>query len=157
VIDLSSSSEEEEFFADTSWDEDFTRRLSGDLNHDILEPPVMARLSSLATLTNRRSCVRRPPPMTLLCLLLLRSLRLHLPSPPMLMKTHGKSNMIIVMILLLIGTWAKAVAAETKPAHHRLPCQEWCLVQACFKENYVLHCYHVSSFVQRSGDDDAKS
>jgi hypothetical protein len=43
VIDLSSSSDEEDFFADTSCDEDFTRWLFGDLNLDILGHPAMAR------------------------------------------------------------------------------------------------------------------
>jgi hypothetical protein len=38
MVDLGSSSDEEDFFADTSWDEELTRKLFGDLNHDILEP-----------------------------------------------------------------------------------------------------------------------
>jgi hypothetical protein len=37
VIELSSSSDEEDFFTDTSWDAEFTRRLFGDLN--LLGPP----------------------------------------------------------------------------------------------------------------------
>jgi hypothetical protein len=36
VVDLSSSSDEEGLIADVSQDEEFTRRISGDLNHDIL-------------------------------------------------------------------------------------------------------------------------
>jgi hypothetical protein len=39
VIELSSSSNEEDFFTDTSWDAEFARRLFGDLNHDLLGPP----------------------------------------------------------------------------------------------------------------------
>jgi hypothetical protein len=39
VIDLSSSSDEEDFVADTSRDEDFPKRLFGDLNHDVPRPP----------------------------------------------------------------------------------------------------------------------
>jgi hypothetical protein len=39
VIELSSSSNEEDFFADTSQDAEFARRLFGDLNHDLLGPP----------------------------------------------------------------------------------------------------------------------
>jgi hypothetical protein len=38
VIDLSSSSDEEDFFADTSRDEEFIRHLFGDLNRDLLGP-----------------------------------------------------------------------------------------------------------------------
>jgi hypothetical protein len=37
VIDLSLSSDEENFIADTSRGTEFTRKLFGDLNHDILE------------------------------------------------------------------------------------------------------------------------
>jgi hypothetical protein len=36
VVDLSSSEEEENFFPNTSWDEELARRLFGDLNHDVL-------------------------------------------------------------------------------------------------------------------------
>jgi hypothetical protein len=39
VVDLALSSGEEEFIADTSRDEEFTRKLFGDLNRDILGPP----------------------------------------------------------------------------------------------------------------------
>jgi hypothetical protein len=39
VVDLSSSSNEGDLITDISQDEEFTRRLFGDLNHDVLEPP----------------------------------------------------------------------------------------------------------------------
>jgi hypothetical protein len=39
MVDLASSLGEEDFFADTSWDEELARKLFGDLNRDILEPP----------------------------------------------------------------------------------------------------------------------
>jgi hypothetical protein len=39
VVDLSSSSDEEGLIPDTSRDEDFARRLFGDLNRDVLRPP----------------------------------------------------------------------------------------------------------------------
>jgi hypothetical protein len=39
VIDLSSSSDEENFIADTSRDFEFAQRLYGELNHDLLGPP----------------------------------------------------------------------------------------------------------------------
>jgi hypothetical protein len=38
-VDLSSSSDEEGLIANTSRDEEFTRRLFGDLNCDVLGPP----------------------------------------------------------------------------------------------------------------------
>jgi hypothetical protein len=39
MIDLSLSSDEENFIADTSHDVEFARKLFGDLNRDILRPP----------------------------------------------------------------------------------------------------------------------
>jgi hypothetical protein len=39
VVDLSSSSDEEGLIIGVSWDEEFTRRLFGDLNCDISRPP----------------------------------------------------------------------------------------------------------------------
>jgi hypothetical protein len=39
MVDLASSSGEEDFFADTSWDEELARKIFGDLNRDILRPP----------------------------------------------------------------------------------------------------------------------
>jgi hypothetical protein len=39
VIELSSSSNEEDFFADIAWDVEFTKRLFGDLNCNLLRPP----------------------------------------------------------------------------------------------------------------------
>jgi hypothetical protein len=41
---------------------------------------------------------------------------------------------------------------KTKPVCLRLPRQERRSWQACFKESYVQHCYHSSSFVKRSWD-----
>jgi hypothetical protein len=38
MIDLSLSSDEENFIADTSCDTEFTKKLFGDLNRDILGP-----------------------------------------------------------------------------------------------------------------------
>jgi hypothetical protein len=39
VVYLSSSSDEGDLIADVSWDEEFARRLFGDLNRDVLGPP----------------------------------------------------------------------------------------------------------------------
>jgi hypothetical protein len=44
VIDLSSSSDEEYFIADTLKDAEFARRLFGDLNCDVLGPPDDAKV-----------------------------------------------------------------------------------------------------------------
>jgi hypothetical protein len=39
VVDLSLSSDEGDLIADVSWDEEFTRRLFGNLNRDFMGPP----------------------------------------------------------------------------------------------------------------------
>jgi hypothetical protein len=39
MIELSSSSHEEDFFANVSRDAEFAKRLFGELNHDLLGPP----------------------------------------------------------------------------------------------------------------------
>jgi hypothetical protein len=39
VVDLSSSSDGKGLILDTSWDEEFAKRLFGDLNHSVLGPP----------------------------------------------------------------------------------------------------------------------
>jgi hypothetical protein len=39
VVYLSSSSDEEGLIADVSWDEEFIRKLFGDINCDVLGPP----------------------------------------------------------------------------------------------------------------------
>jgi hypothetical protein len=44
VIELSSSSDEEDFFADTAWDTEFTRQLFCDLNRDLLGPSVNGKV-----------------------------------------------------------------------------------------------------------------
>jgi hypothetical protein len=60
VVDLSSSSDEEGLIPDTSWDEEFTKRLFGDLNRDVLGRPAMARSSSSVTsMKKKRRCARR--------------------------------------------------------------------------------------------------
>jgi hypothetical protein len=107
VIDLSSSSDEEESFADTFHDFEFAQRLYGKLNCDFLGPPGddkiiilsdsdekkrrHARRSLLAPkmrlLLLQSTQFQPPPPMT--PALLLRSLRLQLPLLPMPMKTLG--------------------------------------------------------------------
>jgi hypothetical protein len=47
-VDLTSSSGEEDFFADTSRDEELARKLFGDLNHDILRPPGDSKIIVLS-------------------------------------------------------------------------------------------------------------
>jgi hypothetical protein len=48
IVDLASSSGEEDFFADTSWDEELARKPFGDLNRDILRPPSDGKIIVLS-------------------------------------------------------------------------------------------------------------
>jgi hypothetical protein len=48
MVDLASSSGEEDFFADTSRDEELARKLFGDLNRDILGPPSDGKIIILS-------------------------------------------------------------------------------------------------------------
>jgi hypothetical protein len=91
MIDLSFSSEEQNFIVDTSHDAKFARKLFGDLNHNILGPPAMARSSSSTTpMKKRRHRMRRWPAPNSWLLLLLSTQR-QLP-PPLPMMPCGVEN-----------------------------------------------------------------
>jgi hypothetical protein len=47
-VDLSSSSSEEGLIADVSWDEEFARRLFGDLDRNVLGPPSDGKIIILS-------------------------------------------------------------------------------------------------------------
>jgi hypothetical protein len=115
VIDLSSSSDEEDSFIDTSCDFEFVQRLYGELNCDLLGPPGDGKVIILNDFDEekrrrlRRSLpvpkmrllllqsTRSQPPPPMIPALRLRSLRLQLPLLPMTMKTQGWCQMIVVM------------------------------------------------------------
>jgi hypothetical protein len=48
VVDLSSSSDEEDLIVDVSRDEEFDRRLFGNLNHNVLGPPSDCKIIILS-------------------------------------------------------------------------------------------------------------
>jgi hypothetical protein len=48
VVDLSSSSDEEGLIPDTTWDEEFAKRLFSDLNRDVLGPPSDSKVIVLS-------------------------------------------------------------------------------------------------------------
>jgi hypothetical protein len=84
VVDLSSPSDEEYLIVHVSRDEEFTRRLFGDLNRDILGPPDDDKIIISATpkkKKKKRACVRRRPPTLKLRHLLLQGPR---PQSPLL-------------------------------------------------------------------------
>jgi hypothetical protein len=71
VVDLFSSFDEGDLIANVLWDEEFARKLFGDLNRDILGPLTTTRSSSSTTLMKKRRCARRRPPTSKLHHLLL--------------------------------------------------------------------------------------
>jgi hypothetical protein len=58
VIDLSSSSDDEDFIADTSQDFEFTQRLYGKLNRDLLGPPGDSKVIILSDSNEEREEAR---------------------------------------------------------------------------------------------------
>jgi hypothetical protein len=111
VIDLSSSSNEEDLIAATSHDFEFVQILFGELNCVVLGRSVTVRLSSSATLMKR------------IRLLLLQS-TLPQPPPSTSMTPLRGQKMIIVMIRTPIRRLAVTTATEMTSVSLRLPCQE---------------------------------
>jgi hypothetical protein len=135
VVDLSSSSDVEGLIPDTSHDEEFTRRIFGDINCDVLRLLSDGNIIILSD-SNEEEEVREedvvdakvaPSSAT--------SSRPHLPSSLTPMKIPRGCKTIIVMVLPLIGKEAMAATTETRLVHLRLPRQGGACREACFKEN----------------------
>jgi hypothetical protein len=89
MIDLSISSDEENFIADTSRDAEFARKLFGDLNRDILGPSGDGKVIILddSNEERRRQMRRQSTPNSRLLLLL--STEHQLPLPLLMMPLRG--------------------------------------------------------------------
>jgi hypothetical protein len=155
VVDLSSSSDEKCLIPGISLEEEFAKKLFGDLNRDVLGHPVTARSSSSSTLMKKKRRVRRMPPTPKPHLLLLQGPRPQSLTP---MKLSRGCKTIIVMILPRSrdGRWRQrwrqgrvALGCRAKVAPVRR--------HASRRTSRALHCYSISSFVERSGDGDAES
>jgi hypothetical protein len=123
VVDLSSSSDVEGLIPDTSHDEEFTRRIFGDINCDVLRLLSDGNIIILSD-SNEEEEVREeddvdakaaPSSAT--------SSQPHLPSSLTPMKIPRGCKTIIVMVLPLIGKEAMAATTETRLVHLRLPRQ----------------------------------
>jgi hypothetical protein len=121
--------------------------------------PVMTKSSSSTTLMRKkRRYARRITSVPKLHLLLLQGSQPQPPPPLTPMKHPGGCKKIIVVIAPPIGKLMVAATTETKPVYLRLPHQGGaCGRRASRRTSMVLSCYSISSFVQRSEDDDAKS
>jgi hypothetical protein len=124
VVDLSSSSDEEGLIIDTSCDEKFTKRLFGDLNHNVLGLPGDGKIIILSESDKEeeeeheeKTVGTKAAPSS--------AAR----SPTSTSSTNADDaprgrKMIIVMITPPIGRLMVAAMAETKPVCLRLLCQE---------------------------------
>jgi hypothetical protein len=86
VVDLSLSSDEGDLIADVSWDEEFARRLFGELNHDLLGLLGDGKIIILSDSDEKkRRCTGRRSPTPKLHHLLLQDPCPQPPPPMMLM------------------------------------------------------------------------
>jgi hypothetical protein len=123
VVDLSPSSDEEGLISNTSRDEEFTKRLFGDLNHNVLGPPDNGNIIILSDSDEEEEVreedaanVEAVPSST-------AGVPASMPPPPMPMRISRGCKMIIVMILRLIKRQVMVAVAETRLVRLRLPQQ----------------------------------
>jgi hypothetical protein len=98
VVDLTFN-DEDNAFSDTSQDEEFTRRLFGDLNNGHLGLPSDGKVIILNDSDEEEEVREETATNTEAAPLLLSGPRLQLPPPPTLMKIPKGCKMIIVMVL----------------------------------------------------------
>jgi hypothetical protein len=123
MIDLSSSSDEENVIVDTSCDAELAKNFFGDLNRDILGHLVTARSSSSMILMMKpRHWWRRLPASTLRQLLLPPTRHQVLPLAPMMLLQGRRS--VIVMIRGPIRRLMVATVADVEPTSLSLLRQE---------------------------------
>jgi hypothetical protein len=115
MIDLSLSSDEENFIADTSRDVEFTNKLFGDLNHDILGLPGDGKVIVLDDFDEEKEAQKEK---TIGTKLMTTSAAVNPPSPTMLL--CGRKA-IIAMIRDLIKRLAMVMTTEVAPVSLRPP------------------------------------
>jgi hypothetical protein len=117
VIDLSSSSDEEDLMAATPRDFEFVQRLFGELNNTVLWPLVYDKIIVLNGSDEEEVCEEK------MQLFLLQSTLPQPPPPTPMMPLWGPKT-IIVMINAPIKRLAVTTAVEMTPVSLRLPRQE---------------------------------
>jgi hypothetical protein len=121
VVELSSSSDEEGFFAVTARDAEFAKLLFNDLNHDLLGPPGNGKVIVISDSDDEEEEREETTADVEVAPSVAGKFSTPASSAPLLMKTWGKCKMIIVMILPLTKTQERAVVAETNLGCLRLP------------------------------------
>jgi hypothetical protein len=122
MVDLASSSGEEDFFTDTSRDEELARKLFGDLNRDILGPPGDGKIIVLSDSNDEDEAhedaavnAETAPPSVV-----------NSAVTPVSASDAMKHPMGCKMIVVTVGT---------RPVHLRLPRQDNVYREACLKES----------------------
>jgi hypothetical protein len=125
-VDLASSSGEEDFFADTSRDEELARKLFGDLNRDILGPPGDGKIIVLSDSDDEDEAhedaavnAEAAPPSAV-----------NSADTPTSAPDADETPDGCKMIILTVGT---------RPVCLRLPRQDNAYREACFKESLHDH------------------
>jgi hypothetical protein len=135
MVDLSSSLDEEDLIPDTSWDEEFTKKIFSDLNRDVLGPPDDGNIIIL-TDSDEEEDVRKED-VTNIEVMPSSTARI-LASTASTADTDEAPRgykMIIVVIAPPIRKLTVAATVEMKLIRLRLPCQGDTCREACFKEN----------------------
>jgi hypothetical protein len=157
VVDLSSSSDERDLITDVSWDEEFARRLFGDLNRNVLGPLGDGKIIVLSD-SNEEEEVheKNTADAEAVASSIVRSLASTAYADADDIPTGVK--MIIMMTTPPIRRLMAATVVETIPGCLRLLRQEGAWGRRASRRiSMVWHCYHFFSLVKRSWDDNAKS
>jgi hypothetical protein len=119
MVDLASPSGKEDFFADTSRDEELARKLFGDLNRDILGPPDNGKIIVLSDFDDEDEAhedatinTEAAPPSAV-----------NSPVTPASASDADETPDGCKMIVVTVGT---------RPVHLRLPRQDNAYREACF-------------------------
>jgi hypothetical protein len=146
VIELSSPSDEEDFIPDTSRDFEFAQRLYGELNRSHLALLDDGKIIILSDSDEEKEEVHEEKSTGVEAAATSVAV-----NPASTASTddapEGAKNDNSEMIRGPIKRLVVGTATEMTLMRLRLPRQERCLRQACFKESYAQHCYPTSSFV----------
>jgi hypothetical protein len=123
VVVLSSSSDEEGLIHNTSRDKEFTKRLFGDLNHDVHGPPSDGNVIILSDSDHEEEVREEDAADVEAAPSSAAGVLASITPPPTLMRISRGCKMIIVMILHLIKRQAMVATVETRLICLRLPRQ----------------------------------
>jgi hypothetical protein len=124
VVDLSSSSHEECLIPDILRDEEFTKKLFGDLNHDVLGPPSDCKIIVLCDFVEEEEEVREEKTTDTKTAATSAAVNPISTTFADVNDAPARVKMIIVMIAPSIKRLTAATTAERAPGCLRLPRQK---------------------------------